>query len=362
MSWRVAKSLITLRSQVDAAHPGRAKFNDGTIGDTAHQARVSDHNPNRAGVVQALDLSHDPAHGFDSYAFADMLRQKKDGRLKYVISNSRIFSTTVNAWEWRPYSGADAHQHHVHISVSDDPARYDDDRAWDIDAATATVAAPPPSPPAPPPPAVAPPLHTHDEVVPADATPPVTDAMRHTMAKHILDFEARRDRAGNLMVYQLPADDGGGSYEVAGINEKFDGPMAAKLKAMVEAGQYAAAETEAENYILGNTNPAMAWTTNAAVEFYLRDCVFNRGAHGAARILQHACGVSSAWRDKEDDGDVGDETKKAIEPIAPADLLTRLRAAREDYEREIVGYRANMWNGLVNRWNSSLTIARYYLA
>ncbi len=148
MTFRLAKSLVTLRAQVDAAHPGRAKFNDGWIGDTAHQARKSDHNPNGAGVVQAVDFSHDPAHGFDSYAFADMLRQKRDPRIKYVISNSRIMSSSVNAWEWRPYSGADAHAHHVHISVSDNPARYDDDHSWDIDAIT--VAPPPP-------------LHTHDE-------------------------------------------------------------------------------------------------------------------------------------------------------------------------------------------------------
>lgn len=196
----------------------------------------------------------------------------------------------------------------------------------------------------------------------ADASPAVSNTVRHSMAKHILDFEARRDHNGHLMVYQLPSDDGGGSYEVAGINERFDGPMAAKLKAMVEAGQFDAAETEAENYILNNTNPAADWTTNAGVEFYLRDCLFNRGVKGAARILQHACGVSAAWHDNEDDGKIGPKTRGAMTGIFPVDLLTRLRAAREDYERVIVGYRANFWQGLVNRWDNALAIAKGYLA
>lgn len=341
MQYRLAKSLVTLRAQVDAAHPDRAKFNDGWIGDTSHQARKSDHNPNGAGVVQAVDLSHDPAHGFDSYAFADMLRQKRDPRIKYVISHGRIFSSEVHAWEWRPYTGADSHSHHVHISVSDDPRQYDLEFEWDI-SPDGTVPAVPPPPVAPP-----------------DG---VTDAVRHSMAKHILDFEARRDHAGHLMVYMLPANDGGGRYEVAGINEKYDGPMAAKLKAMVERGQFDAAETEAENYILQNTNPATSWTTNAGVESYLRDCVFNRGAKGAARILQHACGVSSTWHDKDDDGQIGPKSRGAIAAIAPADLLTKLRAAREAYERNIVGYRANFWNGLVSRWDKSLEVARSYLS
>lgn len=235
--------------------------------------------------------------------------------------------------------------------------------------APVVVAPSPPAAPTPapadhaPPAAATPPLASAPAAAaPADATPPaITDAIRHTMAKHILDFEARRDHNGHLMVYQLPSDDGGGSYEVAGINERFDGPMAAKLKAMVEAGQFDAAETEAENYILGNTNPAADWTTNAGVEFYLRDCLFNRGVKGAARILQHACGVSAAWHDSEDDGQIGPKTHAAMTGISPVDLLTRLRAAREDYERVIVGYRANFWNGLVNRWNNSLTVAQSYL-
>lgn len=141
MNWRVAKSLEVLRDQVNVAHPHRDKSSDGTIGDESHQTRDSDHNawvrdgsggPN---VVSALDLTHDPAHGFDSYAFADMLLRKKDGRIKYVISNRRIASGTEQehpAWVWRHYTGPSPHDHHVHISVKADKAHYDDTHPWDI--------------------------------------------------------------------------------------------------------------------------------------------------------------------------------------------------------------------------------------
>ncbi len=197
-------------------------------------------------------------------------------------------------------------------------------------------------------------VHTAPPAQPAQPPAPIDDAVRHSMAKHILDFEARRDKNGHLEVYDLPPNDGGGRWEIAGINEKYDGPELMKLKQMLDAGQFDAAEAEAESYYLRNTGAATGWTMNAGVEFYLRDCIFNRGAKGAARMLQRACGV-------HDDGDVGPETRLAMSPIAPADMLVKLRAARESYEREVVGYRANLWNGLVNRWNNALEVARSYL-
>ena len=141
MAWRTARSLDTLRSQFNAAFPGRSKSSDGWLGDTAHAARKSDHNPNTAGVVQALDITHDPANGVDSYALAETLRLNRDRRIKYVISNRRIFGSDDGvrlkqvkgpAWTWRPYDGPNAHSQHVHVSVSDDPALYDATEPWNI--------------------------------------------------------------------------------------------------------------------------------------------------------------------------------------------------------------------------------------
>ena len=127
---RIAKALATLREQVNAQWPNRSKANDGWIGNAAHQARKSDHNPNAAGVVQALDITHDPAHGLDAGKLAQALIDSRDPRIKYVVSNRRICASYATggaaAWTWRPYHGANAHEQHVHISVADDPRKYDD--------------------------------------------------------------------------------------------------------------------------------------------------------------------------------------------------------------------------------------------
>jgi hypothetical protein len=126
MSWRLANSLHLLREQVDALYPGRDKSSDGSIGDERHQATKSDHDPTAAGVVQAIDITHDPAHGLDARKLAETLVASRDPRIKYIISNAQIISAKVSPWVWRPYSGTNAHRHHAHISVDDDPRLYDD--------------------------------------------------------------------------------------------------------------------------------------------------------------------------------------------------------------------------------------------
>lgn len=125
-TFRVARSLLTLRDQVNAAHPLRDKASDGTIGDRRHAAQVSDHNPDAYGVVRALDLDHDPdgktyADKLDAHALADTLVASRDPRLKYVISRGRIARSYpkagVPAFQWAKYAGSDPHTGHVHISV-----------------------------------------------------------------------------------------------------------------------------------------------------------------------------------------------------------------------------------------------------
>src|SRR6185312_13154805 len=134
MAWRVAKSLLKLRDQVNARWPNRNKENDGTIGDASHQSRKSDHDPDSHGVVTAIDITHDPKSGCDSYALAEVFRASRDPRIKYVISNHRISSSEVDPWAWRPYHGVNPHDHHVHVSVKDDALLYDSENDWNLDA------------------------------------------------------------------------------------------------------------------------------------------------------------------------------------------------------------------------------------
>jgi hypothetical protein len=138
MSWRVAESLQTLLKQLNAAFPKRSKASDGSIGDAKHASRTSDHNPwvkdkKGMGVVTARDFTHDSQTGIDCNWLAETLVKNKDPRIKYIIWNKRICSSKTAPWQWRPYKGSNAHQHHLHLSVIDDPKLYDSTKAWALD-------------------------------------------------------------------------------------------------------------------------------------------------------------------------------------------------------------------------------------
>ncbi len=206
-------------------------------------------------------------------------------------------------------------------------------------ATEADLAAAPPPPPAQP---VSP--------LPADAAHRA--ALRKKMAHAIVQFEGRRDAQGRLKVYILPAGDGGGRYEIAGINDRYHPREAARLRQLIEAGRHQEAEDHATEVIAAYTDVVAKWTTVPAIESYLRDSAFNRGPGGAAKILQIALGVKV-------DGGVGPETLKAMREAEkdPVKLLAALRVAREKYELRVAGRREKFWKGLVNRWDGSLDFA-----
>ena len=148
-NWRVAKSLLTLREQINRAAPNRSKASDGTIGDVAHSKTKSDHNPDKDGVVKAMDITHDPAHGVNCHVLAASLIDSRDPRILYIIWNRRIANSQVQPWVWRGYGGANPHDHHMHISVKADPALYDSTTAWDFSLTARDTVQPPKTQPAP---------------------------------------------------------------------------------------------------------------------------------------------------------------------------------------------------------------------
>jgi hypothetical protein len=131
--WRLATSLERLLQQVNALAPKRAKTHDGTIGDRAHAARASDHNPQN-GVVRAMDLTTDPAGGFDAQRLVNALVLSRDPRVSYIIHRGRIWRSYakpgIPAWTSETYRGSNQHTAHVHVSVVADPRQYDDSRPW----------------------------------------------------------------------------------------------------------------------------------------------------------------------------------------------------------------------------------------
>lgn len=120
MTWRVAPALVRLRSQLDDAFPKRERP-DGTIGDARHSSSTSDHNPDRDGLVCAVDVKRLSAT-ISNMEIARALVASRDPRIKYVIADGRMWSSypTSNypAWAERPYSGPNAHAEHVHLSVT----------------------------------------------------------------------------------------------------------------------------------------------------------------------------------------------------------------------------------------------------
>lgn len=129
--WVLTKGLQNLRSQVNAAFPGRDKASDGTIGDLAHMAETSGHNPDDTagshpeyndhdGIaeVRSWDMDSDlRAPGVTAQAVVDHIRGLPgvSSVLRYMIYNRKIYEAS-NSWKPRAYAGPSAHTEHIHYS------------------------------------------------------------------------------------------------------------------------------------------------------------------------------------------------------------------------------------------------------
>lgn len=142
MTARLARSLETLLREVNARYPGRSTASDGWIGNPAHAATPSDHNPNAHGVVCALDITNDPDHGVGSTQLGEFLRLHPHPDVKYVIDHpvrrmwSRYPAHGVDPFTWRDYTGPEASELHVSVGVGRDGQSeqpYDDEVSWFAD-------------------------------------------------------------------------------------------------------------------------------------------------------------------------------------------------------------------------------------
>lgn len=132
MAWRPAKSVYTLKTQLDVAYPGWTFL--GFKGDDRHASVPSDHNPNAQGVVCALDIG--PGGKLEIHKLADNIVAKPHSNLKYIISKGRIAEWQYG-FKWRAYGGRDPHDTHIHVSVGRGPdgqsvQPYDSTVKWNI--------------------------------------------------------------------------------------------------------------------------------------------------------------------------------------------------------------------------------------
>ena len=124
---RLVAAGVRLRDQIDRRWPKRDRRSDGWIGDRAHQARKSDHNPDSRGWVHAIDIDADLDKNDPKAAqrlanqIVQYARSGAPGadRIKYVVFNDRIASGTYKNtfWEWR--GSGYGHRHHIHVSFTD---------------------------------------------------------------------------------------------------------------------------------------------------------------------------------------------------------------------------------------------------
>ncbi|MGW4465100.1 peptidoglycan-binding domain-containing protein [Micromonospora sp. NPDC004704] len=125
--YHLAPTLKVLRDEVDRRWPHRDRASDGWIGDPAHQATTSDHNPdsdNRS--VNALDIDKD---GIDPMLVVRMCIAHPS--TQYVIFDRTIWSRTRKFAAAR-YTGSNPHDKHLHVSVSHTRSLETSTRGWGI--------------------------------------------------------------------------------------------------------------------------------------------------------------------------------------------------------------------------------------
>jgi len=155
-------------------------------------------------------------------------------------------------------------------------------------------------------------------------TKPEQDALQ-TAALKTIDFEARKDRQGNVQVYKLPAGDMGGNFEVAGINDKYH-PDAFKRISSLPAQERAQA---AAQYVKEYTSPFVSKLPEA-VQPFAQDLAFNRGMGGATKYIQQ--GLNTLGQKVAVDGGLGPKTLQAINQVEPKALMRAASQAQLEDE------------------------------
>lgn len=133
MAWVLTRGLTTVRAELNRVFPDRDKTSDGSIGDQAHQAGVSGHNPDITGraeyrdgdaldEVRAIDVDADlvPGSSVDwmERVIQYLVRRARAGGyipFRYLIYKERIWNRKYG-WETRRYTGANKHHKHAHMS------------------------------------------------------------------------------------------------------------------------------------------------------------------------------------------------------------------------------------------------------
>jgi hypothetical protein len=136
MAWYLNKALTNFREEVNRSFPNRDKGSDGTIGDKAHQATNSDHNPDKDGSVDAWDMDVEVNGRGKSYG-SDVEKIKRTFEAHeashYWIHNDRI---AFRSEGWKPrsyaYAGPNRNRHDKHVHFNTRPSHENSTKPWGV--------------------------------------------------------------------------------------------------------------------------------------------------------------------------------------------------------------------------------------
>lgn len=169
----------------------------------------------------------------------------------------------------------------------------------------------------------------------------VPDQVRFDMMATMLNFEDDRITGpASLRVMRLPEGDGGGTYEIAGICDGIEPKVFNAIKIELEAGNRDKAWDMCIDYVEKKTHNGQVWSPeNLAIEFFLRDIIFNMGDGGCVNVMQRTINYHGESKVVVD-GAWGPKTKKAWEEllsiIVPVNLLLALARCRDQRYKAII--------------------------
>jgi hypothetical protein len=183
-----------------------------------------------------------------------------------------------------------------------------------------------------------------------------SDPLKSWVAGNTINWEARRDRQGNIAVYDIPAGDYGGTREVAGITDKYHPEAFKRISALPpERREAAAAE-----YVLNYTSPVASLVPDP-LKAQAVDLSFNRGPTGYTRLVQE--GLNRIGIPVKVDGAFGQKTLDAIKQADPMRLIDATEDAYMAKERtmaEADPARASLFRGITNRSNNRRSASKLY--
>lgn len=143
-----------------------------------------------------------------------------------------------------------------------------------------------------------------------------------------INWEARRDKQGNIAVYNIPAGDFGGNREVAGITDKYHPEAFKRISSLPPQER----EPAAAQYVVEYAAP-IANAVPEALKPYTVDLVFNRGPGGFTSLVQR--GLNKLGQPVAVDGGFGAKTLNAIESVDPIQLVRATEMAYREREAEL---------------------------